>query len=140
MIHYALECEQGHAFDGWFGSSEAFDAQAAQGLLSCPMCNSVHVHKALMAPAVKTHAISPEQPEVIYGHADDTRYFAKIRKEIEEKAENVGERFPEVARQIHYKEIKAKSIYGQATLEEAYHLAEEGVEFMAIPPAPEGLH
>ncbi len=147
MIHYALECQHGHEFDGWFGSSSAFDEQLAAGQLVCPYCNSHDVEKALMAPAVvgaslDAHDELPHSP-AIYGTADETRYFAKLRavqENLKQNAENVGERFPEVARQIHYQEIAPKSIYGHATLEDAYHLAEEGVEFVAIPSVPDALN
>lgn len=148
MIRYALACENGHPFEGWFKDSAEFDRQVKKKRLECPACGSTKVQKALMAPAVAGKSPAPvEAPpigsEKVRVAAPDPRRAAmleamrEMRKVLTENAENVGERFPEEARKIHYKEAEARSIYGEASLEEAKSLAEEGVEFHPLPVLPE---
>ena len=133
MIVYSLRCEDGHAFEGWFGSSAAFDEQAAGGKIVCPICDTSKVSKAPMAPSVsgtKTKGTSPEE-------ARKLRQFATgIRKYVTENAEYVGPKFPEEARKIHYGESDDRHIYGEATLKEAKELVEEGLDVAPLPPDP----
>ena len=134
MIVYSLHCEDGHAFEGWFGSSTAYDEQAASGKIVCPVCDTRKVSKAPMAPAVagtKSKAMSIEE-------AHKMRQFATgIRKYVKENAEYVGARFPDEARKIHYGESDERHIYGEATLNEARELVEEGVDVAPLPPDPD---
>lgn len=137
-----MQCEQTHGFEGWFASSEDFDRQKAKGLVTCPYCNSKNVAKTLMAPNVTTG----RQKEKVQAVAMDTMrrdMIAKIKdavKEIRANAEDVGERFPEEARKIHYGESEARGIIGQATPDEAQALTEEGIEVAALPVFPEDQH
>ena len=142
MIKYSLVCENDHEFEGWFGSSADYDAQRKRKLVSCPACGSVSVSKALMAPGVSgtkkkdqnampMAAMSPQLP------AEMVSKLREIKAHIEKTSENVGDRFPEEARKIHYGEVEERGIYGKATVDEAVELAEEGVNVMPIPDLPE---
>ncbi|GLK79473.1 DUF1178 family protein [Methylopila turkensis] len=151
MIRYDLACACGRRFDGWFRSSQDFDAQAARGLLSCPACGSVDVSKALMAPAVATRraetfaapaaAPSEEASQAVALVTEKDRairaMLRELRAHVKNNAEDVGDRFPEMARRMHAEEIERKSIYGRATADEAKALAEEGVEVHALPRFPD---
>lgn len=142
LIHYSLQCEQDHAFEGWFASSQDFDRQTAAGLVTCPYCESKNVSKMLMAPAVATG----RQKEKTQAVAMDTarrEMIAKIKdavQEIRANAEDVGEKFSEEARKIHYGEAEARGIMGRASLDEAKALTEEGIEIAALPVFPEDQH
>ncbi len=134
MIVYNLVCAKDHSFEGWFASSSAFDAQAADGKLVCPVCNTRKVTKAPMAPA-----LSPKVGKQKSAPGPDElrkmrQFMTGLRKYVEENAENVGNKFPEEARKIHYGEIEERLIYGQATVAEAKELIEEGVDVAALPP------
>jgi len=130
MIVYQLSCGEGHHFEGWFASVEACEKQAAAGQLQCPACSSSEVRKLPAAPHVHTS-----------GGTAPARDEARIRREaiaalrglILANTEDVGRRFAEIARRIHYKEEEARNIRGQVTAEEAEELKEEGVPAMAIP-------
>jgi len=132
VIVYSLACSKGHGFEGWFRDSAAFDAQAADGKLVCPVCNSRKVEKAPMAPAVSgTKAKGASSPDEL---RKMRQFMTGLRKYVEENAENVGRKFPEEARKIHYGEIEERPIYGEASLEEAKELIEEGVDVAPLPP------
>ena len=139
MIHYTLKCERDHEFEAWFASSAAYDRAAKAGGNVCPVCGSQKVDKALMAPAVS----GTRKAETVSLAAVDPRRVAlreamrEFRKKVTEGAENVGDRFAEEARKIHYQEAKARGIYGEATLEEARKLAEDEIEFLPLPSLPE---
>ncbi len=131
MITYSLKCKNSHEFEGWFASSAAFDEQAAGGKLACPVCNSRKIEKAPMAPAVagtKKAALSADEIKKM------RPFMTGMRKYIKENAEYVGPSFPEEARKIHYGEAEEKQIYGEATLQEAKELIEEGVDVAPLPP------
>lgn len=131
MIVYSLKCANSHEFEGWFQSSAAFDAQAAGGKLACSVCDSHKVEKAVMAPAVagtKKTALAKDELKKM------RQFVSGIRKYVKENAEYVGPRFPEEARKIHYGETDERHIYGEATLEEAKELIEEGVDVAPLPP------
>jgi hypothetical protein len=129
MIVYNLRCEDGHEFEGWFRNSAAYDAQAAQRKLVCPICETRAVGKAPMAPAVSgTKASVPEEMRKM------RQFVTGLRKHIEENADYVGPKFPEEARKIHYGEADERHIYGEATLKEAKELVEEGVDVAPLPP------
>jgi hypothetical protein len=142
LIHYSLQCEQTHGFEGWFASSADFDRQKERGLVACPYCDSKNVTKTLMAPNVTTG----RQKDRTQAVAMDTMrrdMIAKVKeavKEIRANAEDVGTRFPDEARKIHYGETEARGIMGQATPDEAQALTEEGIEVAALPVFPEDQH
>lgn len=144
MIRYDLICEKGHDFDGWFRDSAAYDQQAERGLVSCALCGSAKVQKALMAPGIPAKANSKEQaPQKMASGSVDPRLrmmmdmMRNMRKQVEANAENVGNRFAEEARKIHYAEAEKRGIYGEATAEDARSLIEEGIDVHPMPVLPE---
>jgi len=171
MIRYALNCDQGHNFESWFANSSAFDKQAKRGLVTCPICGSAKVEKAIMAPNLASNlagslghsgtaeprtptptppASPPPQaapmppnptktPVAMMSSAErELRHKLKeLRDHITKNAHYVGPRFPEEARKIHYGEAEHRSIYGEASPEEAQQLHEEGIEFHPLPILPD---
>ena len=135
MIVYNLRCKNSHEFEGWFKDSAAFDAQQKTGKLVCPVCDSRKVEKAVMAPAVAgTKKDAPSTEEL----RQMRQFVSGWRKYVTDNAEYVGPRFPEEARKIHYGETEERHIYGEASVEEAKELIEEGVEVAPLPPDLEG--
>lgn len=144
MIRYDLICDKGHAFDGWFSDSEAFETQAKRGFVECTTCGSSKVEKQLMAPRIsaKSNRKAGTQPMVAAAPADPRlqqmmQMVRELRRHVEENAENVGDRFAEEARKIHYGETEERGIYGHATHDEARSLLEEGIEVHPLPRLPE---
>lgn len=140
MISFNLHCDKEHEFEGWFSSSAEFDAQIERQLVSCPVCGSTAIGKALMAPAVSASrnkdtrplALDPEKREMM-------RRIRQMVTAVRENAEDVGERFPEEARKIHHGETEARGIVGKASSEDARALIEEGIEIAPLPELPEDL-
>lgn len=129
-------------FEGWFASSADFDRQTAGGYVSCPHCDSKTVSKMLMAPNVATGR-QKEKTQAVVMDTMRREMISKIKdavKEIRANAEDVGEKFPEEARKIHYGESEARGIIGQASIEEAQALTEEGIEVAALPVFPDDQH
>jgi len=158
MIHYALVCEKGHAFDSWFQDSATYDKQVKRRLVTCPHCGSAKVEKAIMAPrlaaarkraapAVPATAAPESAPEttqektpvaMISPQEQELRSKLKeLREHLTKNADHVGPKFPEEARKMHYGEIEHRSIYGEASPEDAKALAEEGIEFHPLPVLPD---
>ena len=142
MICFALSCSDGHGFEGWFASSEAFETQRAGGDISCPVCGAADVDKALMAPAVATSRRRDSVRVAAHGPQlpDESEIVAKlrhIRKHLTDGADYVGGRFAEEARRIHYDEVEKRGIYGEATSDEVRALSDEGIEFHPLPMLPE---
>jgi hypothetical protein len=155
MIHYALICEKGHDFESWFQDSAAFDKQAKRGLVSCPHCGSAKVEKAIMAPRLagsrRRERTMPTEPPALAAAAPEKAPVAMIspqerelrsklkelRDHLTKNADHVGAKFPEEARKMHYGETKHRSIYGEASPQEAKDLAEEGIEFHPLPILPD---
>ena len=147
MIHYQLRCSADHTFDGWFRDSAAFDAQAQQGLVSCPACGDTTVNRALMAPRITkgiavvdptgaaAPAALPEKASVAV--PDHVRaMLQKLRADVERNCDYVGPGFAEEARRIHNGESDKRGIYGESTPEQAEALADEGIEVARIPWIP----
>ena len=131
MIVYNLRCKNSHEFEGWFKDFAAFDTQAKTGKLACPVCDSRKVEKAIMAPAVS----GAKKSSVNAGEAKKMRQFMTgLRKYVENNADYVGPKFAEEARKIHYGEAEDRHIYGEATMQEAKELVEEGVDVAPLPP------
>lgn len=167
MIKYNLTCPKSHSFEGWFASSKAYDAQVKKKLVTCPVCGSAKVAKALMAPSVVTSeqksasrrarakaaatevpatappvelqqlAVSPEQREML-------KELRKLREAVLSKSDYVGPRFAEEARRIHNEEPKdakgangPRGIHGEASPSEVKSLIEDGIEVFPIPVLPE---
>ena len=162
MIRYSLACERGHAFESWFASSSAYDKQAKRGLVACPVCGSTKVEKAIMAPslarggkaidvpapaaapAATPAPASPSAPQgtepvaMISPQERELRAKLKeLRDHLVKNSENVGRKFPEQARKMHYGEIEHRSIYGEASPQEAKDLYEEGIELHPLPVLPD---
>lgn len=134
MMKYQLRCDAEHHFEGWFRSSEDYDAQAEQGLLACPVCGTGDVHKAIMAPAIaKGEAGRAERLADI--RQSVTEAAARARAYVEKNFDYVGDKFPDEARRIHYGETDPRRIYGEATGEEVKELVREGVEVAPLPGA-----
>ena len=160
MIRYALICDHEHSFESWFQNSAAYDKQVKRGLVTCPICNSAKVSKALMAPrlsgvkkrgqttAAPEAAPAADMPAAVPAPAapvamispQEQEFRAKLkelREHIVKNADNVGQKFPEEARKMHYGEAEPRSIYGEASPEQAKELHEEGIEFHALPVLPD---
>ena len=138
-MKFQLECKNTHAFEGWFRSNDDFEKQQKRGLLECPICGTHEVSKTLMAPSVATGR-SKEKIAVAAGQVAQQQMMAKmmeLAKEVKSKADNVGEKFPEEARKIHYGESKARAIYGKATTHEVTELVDEGVDILPLPDVPD---
>ncbi|HKS64771.1 MAG TPA: DUF1178 family protein [Xanthobacteraceae bacterium] len=157
MIRYTLVCDRRHEFESWFQDSAAYDKQAKRGLVSCPQCGSAKVEKAIMAPRLARKdkstpivapaeqaapapaaAASPAPVAMISPQEKEFRAKLKeLRDHLTANADNVGKKFPEEARKMHYGEIEHRSIYGEATPQDAKELHEEGIEFHPLPVLPE---
>jgi hypothetical protein len=163
MIRYNLVCAKGHEFESWFASSAAYDKQARRGLLECPVCGSSKVEKALMTPrlaragksgepiSAPPEAVAPAEPAEPAAKPEPAAPVAMIspqerelrtklkelRDHLVANAENVGQRFPEEARKMHYGEKQHRSIYGTASADDAKALHEEGIEFAPLPVLPD---
>ena len=138
MIHYALVCENAHQFEAWFRNADAYEDQHRHGIVTCPVCNSVSVEKAPMAPAVNRSgsekvSLSIGHPE----HAQIREALRALRQKVVSEADYVGDKFAEEARKIHFKDVEARGIYGEATRDEVASLIEDGVDFMPLPNLPE---
>jgi hypothetical protein len=132
MILFALRCAAGHEFEGWFRDGVAFDRQSAGGKISCPRCGDTAVTKAPMAPRVARSRSAEATPSP----AQLRKALQELRRHIETNCDNVGERFAEGARRIHYGESDSRGIYGEASADDARDLAEEGIEISRIPWLP----
>lgn len=131
MIRYALRCDRGHDFDGWFRSSEAYDAMQAGGHVACAQCGSTQVDKSLMAPAVaaKSPAAEPSPNPL-------EAALQALRQEIEANSDYVGLRFADEARAMHEGRSPTRAIHGEARPDEARKLLEEGVPVAPLPFIP----
>lgn len=131
MIRFALSCGQDHEFEGWFKDGAAFDRQAADHDIICPICGDTDVRKAIMAPAVaRKGELTAEKAAMLM------QLLRQVREHVEKNFDNVGERFAEEARRIHYGEAEARDIFGRATLAEAKELLEEGINVRPLPELP----
>ncbi|SDD07932.1 DUF1178 family protein [Paraburkholderia lycopersici] len=129
-----LQCPDGHRFEGWFASVDDYESQLSRKLVECPMCGATHVSRLPSAPrlnlsgASETPRASPRDPaEHWQAHA------MRVIREVLDKTENVGDRFAEEARRIHYKEAPSRNIRGVASAEDAQALVEEGIDVMPLP-------
>ncbi len=144
MIRYNLSCDKGHEFDGWFRDSAAYDTQRKRGLVECAHCGSSKVDKQIMAPSISTKGNKKSGPaQTMMMPPSDPRMQAmlqvmrEMRAHVEKTAENVGEKFADEARKIHYNEAEKRGIFGNATFEDAKALVEEGIDVMPLPRLPE---
>jgi hypothetical protein len=157
MIRYTLRCDRGHAFESWFQSSSVYESQEKRKLVTCPACGSAKVERAIMAPQIVSRkgrdsalpapapvpapAAEPAAPaSTPLMMAQERELRAKLRElrnHIVKNADNVGERFPNEARKMHYGDIEHRPIYGEASPDEARALIDEGVEVSPLPVLPD---
>lgn len=137
MIVYDLTCGNDHDFEAWFPSSEAYDKQRKARKVPCPVCGDAKVSKALMAPSVAgAKKKDGGKPIHTTGQAAFVTALRELRHHVEANCDNVGERFPEEARKMHYGEAEKRNIYGEATEAEAETLSDEGITCQRIPWVP----
>jgi hypothetical protein len=154
MIHYNLRCARGHAFESWFQSSKAYEQQEKRKLVSCPVCGSAKVERGIMAPqivskkgrdivepapaaAIPTTAAPASAPLLMAQEREVRAKLRELRDHILSNSDDVGERFPNEARKMHYGDIEHRPIYGEASPDEARALMEEGVEVSTLPLLPD---
>lgn len=162
MIRYNLRCERGHAFESWFQSSSAYDSQVKRKLVNCPACGSIRIEKAIMAPQIgrkRKDAAAAREPAATEISTTDVpaaegsagsamplmmaqerelrAKLKELRDHITKNADNVGERFPNEARKMHYGDIEHRPIYGEASPAEARSLIDEGIEVSPLPVLPD---
>jgi hypothetical protein len=145
MIVFNLACEHEHPFEGWFGSADDFDAQLARGLVECPICNSRSVRKLLSAPRLNLSGagqpaggepVAPPEAPASTAPVDPRVLQAmvlRMARHLVRNTEDVGDRFADEARRIHYREAPERAIRGQASAEDARALSDEGIEFFSFP-------
>lgn len=158
MIRYTLICDNAHEFGSWFASSNSFEEQAKRGFVTCPICDSARVERAVMAPAVartdrgpRSAEPAPEaaapssaspatQPAALMGEKEMAfrAMLTALHEHVAANAEPVGKNFAEEALKIHHGESESRAIYGEASAKDAQMLHEEGVEFLPLPRLPEG--
>jgi hypothetical protein len=134
-----LQCSHRHGFEGWFGSEEDFQSQLGRGLVECPLCGDTGITKLLSAPrlnlgAAKEPAAAVTE-EVMSGSTEQAlqKAWLKMVREVMANTEDVGEKFAEEARKIHYGETEERHIRGQASREETEALIEEGISVLPLP-------
>jgi hypothetical protein len=148
MIRYALACDKGHSFDSWFQSSATYDRQAKRALITCPVCGTTKVDKTIMSPnvsrarqrgAARTETASDAAPVAMISpqERDLRQKLRELREHVTKSADYVGQKFPEEARKMHYGEAEHRSIYGEASPQQAKDLHEEGIEFYRLPLLPD---
>ncbi|MFN4360137.1 MAG: DUF1178 family protein [Hylemonella sp.] len=147
MKVFNLQCSALHRFEGWFASEEDYVSQVERGLLECPLCADKAVQKLPSAPRINLGASeAPATPSsgnpqtLVAGDAAQALQAAwlQMARHIVNQTEDVGSRFAEEARKIHYGESEERGIRGQASREETEALLEEGIAVMPL-PLPEGL-
>lgn len=154
MIRYSLICDAAHEFESWFASSASFEDQVRRSFVTCPVCNSAKVDRAVMAPnvartdlgpkapapAVEAPAPAAAPPAPVALISEKEKAFrdmvTALHRHVSENAEHVGQRFADEALKIHHGEAEERPIYGEATPDDARMLHEEGVEFLPLPRLP----
>jgi hypothetical protein len=154
VIRYSLLCEAGHGFESWFRSSDDYDEQRKRGLVTCPACGNAQIEKQIMKPSVartdKGRSKAPQapvpegpvaEPAPVTMMSPQEEFLRgklkELREHVTKNADYVGDKFPEVARQMHYEEVERRSIYGEAKPDEVRELIDEGVEVHPLPVLPE---
>ena len=138
MIQYSLKCENNHSFDSWFASADAYDKLADNGMVSCAVCGSTKVSKAIMAPRVRTTKgkEAPVAPTLPTEKSAAEQAIAKMRAQVEQNSEYVGTNFATEARSMHLGDAPERAIYGEAKPEEAKSLIEDGIPVTPLPFMP----
>jgi hypothetical protein len=148
MKVFNLQCALGHGFEGWFGSDEDYQSQGRRGLLTCPMCGSAEIARLPSAPRLNLSGAQAPQPVPATPsattpaptpeRAQAEALFLQAVRHVLAHTEDVGTRFAEEARRIHYGETEQRNIRGQASADETRTLREEGIEVMSL-PIPDAL-
>ena len=136
-----LQCSHAHGFEGWFASEDDFQGQLARGLVECPMCGDTGISKLPSAPRLNLGAAEPAAKQEVVAaapHAKMQAAWMELVKQVMANTEDVGERFADEARKIHYGETEERGIRGQASREETEALLEEGIGVLPL-PIPKGL-
>jgi hypothetical protein len=139
-----LQCGHAHAFEGWFASEDDFQDQLVRGLVECPLCGDATITKLPSAPRLNlgategAPAAAPKQEVVSSPNPDLQAAWMQLVKQVMANTEDVGERFAEEARKIHYGETEQRGIRGQASREETQELLEEGIGVLPL-PIPKGI-
>ena len=131
-----LRCAHDHRFEGWFASDDDFATQAEGALIECPMCGDTAVTRLPSAPRLNLGAGTKEETQAVTQSADLQGLWMQAMRRLIENTEDVGERFPEEARRIHYGEMPERGIRGRASRDETEALREEGIEVTALPMLP----
>ncbi len=131
MIKYDLKCKCGKTFESWFSSSNEYEQLKKKKYISCIYCDSPSVEKTIMAPNLASKSNKTSKDLKIRNNVK--KQLVEFRKYIEKNCKNVGDKFPQEARSIHYDKKSSKSIYGKATKEETNELLEEGIDVTTIP-------
>jgi len=134
MIRYNLKCEHNYSFDSWFQSAEAFEKLLDAGMVSCSVCGALGVEKALQTPQVRVARKNNDKVGILSAPASPAEQaLAEMRKKVEENSENVGKNFAAEARAIHDGDAPERSIYGEAKIEDAKSLIEDGINVTPLP-------
>ncbi len=135
MIRYDLTCKNGHAFDSWFASASAYDTLERSGQLSCAVCGDTRIHKALMAPSVSEGAKQPARRLSEPGNPLE-KAMAELRRKVEAGSDYVGDAFAREARAMHEGRSPERAIHGEARIDEARRLIEDGIPVAPLPFGP----
>ncbi|MEL6959757.1 MAG: DUF1178 family protein [Pseudomonadota bacterium] len=136
MIRYQLKCADGHQFESWFQSSDAFDRLQSAGRVECAICGNAQVERSLMAPSVSPARGKAREPSLSQPATDTEKALAAMRKHVEDNSDFVGLSFASEARKIHDGDAPERAIYGEAKPEEAKKLIEDGVPVAPLPFMP----
>lgn len=136
MIRYSLSCADGHEFESWFQSAEAFDTLKASGMVSCPECGTKNVEKMLMTPGVSSKRKTAQRSLSDAPASDKEKALSDLRKKVEEGSDYVGMNFASEARAIHDGDAPERSIWGEAKVDDAKALIEDGIPVAPLPFRP----
>lgn len=136
MIQYSLKCAEGHRFDSWFQSADAYDKLADRGLVVCAVCGGGGVEKAIMTPRVSASTARDKERPLSAPSTPAEQALAEMRKKIEENSDYVGADFAKTARAMHEGDEPERAIHGEARLDEAKKLVEDGVPVLPLPFGP----
>lgn len=145
MMLFDVQCEKNHRFEGWFNSNAGFEKQVTSKLISCPFCTSTKISKAPMAPKVLSGGTSTSEEKQISLKPTDEEVALRniveqVKQALKKNSTDVGDKFAEEARKIHYGESEQKNIHGNTTPKETKELQEEGVEFITLPDLEQKGH
>ena len=133
MIKYKLKCDSNHDFDSWFSSSQDYEKLKRKKLLNCPECNSSSIQKTIMSPNLSYNKSVQKDKKSAKFQKELKTKIKSLQKYIEKNCDNVGNKFAQEARKIHYDDKRSRGIYGTASSDQMKELTEEGIEVSSIP-------